>query len=101
MISYKGEKLKVPRGYASKTAVVGAVAKLMQSFLSGAIKALDDRFSSFSSNPVLAATSVFSPHTWPSESSALAEFGYDNIRKLSTHFTLPLQQQGYSPDSCI
>ena len=100
-LSYNGETLKLPRGYSSKAAVVTAVTTLMKRLLSGALKALNDRFSSFQSSPVIVAVSVFSPLTWPTEQSAFAEFGYDKIRVLSSHFALPLQQQGYSPELCI
>lgn len=100
-LSHHGETLKVPRGYASKEAVITAVSTMMHKLLSGAIKALDDRFSSFKSNPVLLATGVFSPFNWPSDHSVLARFGYDEIRLLSSHFSHPLKLRGYSPECCV
>ena len=100
-LSYKGETLKVPRGYASQSAVVTAVSALMKKLLGGAIEAITNRFQSFNSSPVLSASKVFSPFSWPTESSAFAIFGYSEIQQLSSHFAYPLQQQGYSPESCI
>ena len=100
-LTYQGETLKVPRGYASKSAVVTAVSTLMKKLLAGAIEAINNRFATFNSSPVLMASKVFSPFSWPTESSAFAAFGYSEIQQLSSHFAYPLQHQGYSPDSCI
>lgn len=100
-LTYAGEQLKVPRGYAGKESVVTAVTTLMKTLISGAISALEARFSSFQSNQVVVATRVFSPFTWPSDQSALCKFGYDEIRLLSTHFSHPLQQRGYVPEFCV
>ena len=86
-LTYKGEHLKVPRGYFDKESVITAVTTLMKKLISEAISVLEVRFSSFQSNPVLSATSVLSPSTWPSDSSVLVRFGYDQIRQLSTFFT--------------
>ena len=47
------------------------------------------------------ATRVISPFTWPSDRSALERFSYDDIHLLSTHFSHPLQQRGYTPESCV
>ena len=74
---------------------------LMKKLISEVISILEVHFSSFQSNPVLSATSVFSPSTWPSDSSALVSFGYDQICQLSTHFSHTLQQRGYTPESCV
>lgn len=41
------------------------------------------------------------PFTWPSDHSALVRFGYDEVRLLSGHFSQPLQQKGYTPESCV
>ena len=71
-LTYKGEQLKVPRGYSDKNSVITAVTTLMQTLISDAISTLEARFSSFNSNPVVSVTSVFSPTTWPSDHSALA-----------------------------
>ena len=73
----------------------------MEKLISGAISAFEVRFSSFKSNPVMLATRVFSPFTWPSDRSALERFGYDDIRLLSAHFSYPLRQRGYTPESCV
>ena len=98
---FEGEQLKVPRGYSNKESVISAVTALMKKLLSGAISTIEVRFSSFKSNPVLLATSIFSPFTWPSDHSALAKFGYDEVCLLSTHFSHPLRQRGYVPESCV
>ena len=95
-LTYQGEQLKVPRGYANKEAVVTAVVALMKQLISGAISALDARFSTFESDEVLKLSSVFSPSTWPSEHAVLAKYGYEEIHLLSTHFANSLQQQGYT-----
>ena len=168
-LSYQGDTLIVPRGYASKAAVVSAVSTLMKKLLGGDIAAIINRFASFNSNPVLLASKVFSPFSWPTESSALTNymrkmpiggaramrrnagdafwrqlhssraarakeggggggglnytrfnsacvrahahvisaynrlttFGYSEIQQLSSNFADALQQQGYSPESCI
>ena len=100
-LTYKGEQLKIPRGYSGKGAVVTAVTTLMEKLISGAISAFEVRFSSFKSNPVMLATRVFSPFTWPSDRSALERFGYDDIRLLSAHFSYPLRRRGYTPESCV
>lgn len=73
----------------------------MKKLLSGTISALEVHFSSFKSNPVLLATSIFSPFTWPSDHSALARFGYEEVSLLSAHFSQPLLQGGYAPESCV
>ena len=72
----------------------------MKSLITNAISALEVRFSSFDLNEVLKATAVFSPTTWPSDPTALARFGYDQIHLLSTHFSQALER-GYIPESCI
>ena len=152
-LSYQGDTLIVPRGYASKAAVVSAVSTLMKKLLGGDIAAIINRFASFNSNPVLLASKVFSPFSWPTESSALTNymrkmpiggaramrrnagdafwrqlhssraarakeggldytrfnsaynrlttFRYSEIQQLSSNFADALQQQGYSPESCI
>ena len=91
----------MPRGYSNKESVISAVTALMEKLLSGAISTIEVRFSSFKSNPVLLATGIFSPFTWPSDHSALAKFGYDEVCLLSTHFSHPLRQTGYMPESCV
>lgn len=53
LLTYEGEQLKVSRGYCNKESVVTAVTTLMKKLLSGTISALEVRFSSFKSNPVL------------------------------------------------
>ena len=58
-LSYQGETLKVPRGYASKSAVVTAVSTLMKKLLAGAIEATDIHFATFDSSLVLMASKVF------------------------------------------
>ena len=73
----------------------------MKKLLAGAIEAINIRFATFDSSPVLMASKVFSPFSWPTESSALAAFGYSEIQQLSSHFALLLQHQGYLPESCI
>ena len=73
----------------------------MKKLISGGISNLEVHFSSFKSNPVLLATSIFSLFIWPSDHSALAKFGYDEVRLLSTHFSHLLQQRGYVPESCL
>ena len=98
---YEGEQLKVPRGFASSEAVVTCVTDLMQQLLSHTVSAINARFSSFESHEVLKASSVFSPSTWPSDSSVLARFGYEQIRLLSDHFSRPLQHRGYEPELCV
>ena len=98
---HQGETLKIPPGYADKMAVSTAVSQLLKKLVSEIDKGLDSRFSSFNSNPIIQAMSVFSPFCWPSDSAALAQFGYDKIRLLSSHFAQPLQHRGYSPESCI
>ena len=100
-LSYQGETLKVPRGYASKSTVVTAVSTLMKKLLAGAIEAINICFATFDSSPVLRASKVFSHFSWPTESSALAAFCYSEIQQLSSHFALLLQHQGYLPESCI
>ena len=40
-LSYQGETLKIPHGYASKSAVVTAVSTLMKKLLTGAIEAIN------------------------------------------------------------
>lgn len=100
-LTFEGEQLKVPRGYSNKESVISAVTALMEKLLSGAISTIEVRFSSFKSNPVLLATGIFSPFTWPSDHSALAKFGYDEVCLLSTHFSHPLRQRGYVPESCV
>ena len=80
-LSYQGETLIVPRGYASKAAVVPAVSTLMNKLLEGAIAAIINQFASFNSNPVLLASKVFSPLSWPTESSVLTTFGYSEIQQ--------------------
>ena len=67
--------------------VVTAVTTLMKKLISGAISILGVPFSSFKSNSVLLATSIFSPLTWPSDHSTLAKFGYNEVRLHSTHFS--------------
>jgi len=100
-LCYKGERLKVPRGYSDKRSVVNAVTTLMKSIITNAISALQVRFSSFDSNECLKATAVFSPTTWPSDPTALAKFGYDQIHLLSTHVSQALVERGYTHESCI
>ena len=79
-LSYQGDTLIVPRGYASKAAVVSAVSTLMKKLLGGDTAAIINRFASFNSNPVLLASKVFSPFSWPTESSALTDY----MRKMPT-----------------
>ena len=95
-LTYQGETLKVPRGYASKSAVVAAVSTLMKKLFAGAIEAITNRFATFNSSPVLMTSKVFSPFSWQTESSVCP--GYS---ELSSHFAYPLQHQGYSRDSYI
>ena len=66
-----------------------------------ATTAINNSFASFDSCPVLMASKVFSPFCWPTEASALAAFGYSEVQQLCSHFAYALQQQGYSPESCI
>ena len=98
---YEDEQLKVPRGFASSEAVVKCVTGLMQQLLTGTVSALSARFSSFEFCAVLKASNVFSPSTWPSDSSVLARFGYEEIHLLSNHFSGPLQHRGYKPELCV
>ena len=42
---------------------------------------------------------MFSPSTWPSDSSALARYGYSEIQLLATHFEVPLKTRNYDPDA--
>ena len=44
---------------------------------------------------------MFSPSTWPSDSSALARFGSSEIRVLATHFENPLNSRHYDPEVCV
>ena len=77
-----------------------AVCQLMKKLFSEAVKALESCFSTVGVKSVTQAMSVFSPHSWPRESSSLAGFGYDEISLLSSHFSLPLQHAGCSPECC-
>ena len=76
-VTYKQEKLTFPRGL-NKEQVISGVTKLIKDLISGTIAALDERLS-FASDPISLAASVFSPSTWPSDSLALARFGYSEI----------------------
>ena len=102
-LNHQGETLKIPPGYADKMAVSTAVSQLslLKKLISEIVKGLDSRFLTFNSNLIVQAMSVFSPFCWPSDSTALAQFGYDEIRLLSSHFSHPLQHRGCSPESCV
>ena len=84
----------------SKEHAISGVTKLIKDLISGTITALDARLS-FASDPILSAASVFSPSTWPSDSSALARFGYSEIQVLAAHFENPLKSRNYKTEGCI
>ena len=98
-LKYKEEQLHLPRG-SNREQVISGVTKIMEDLLSATITALEHRLS-FSSNPFLSAASVFSPSTWPSNSSALARYGYSEIQLLATHFEAPLKARNYDPEACL
>ena len=54
-LSHQGETLKIPRGYAGKTAVSTAVSQFLKKLVSEVVKALDSRFLTFNSNPITQA----------------------------------------------
>ena len=96
-LMYQEEQLKIPRGFQTSQSVATSVVALMHQLISGALSALDARFSTFETDEVLKASTVFSPSTWPSDRAVLAEFGYGEIRLLSHHFSCTLQHRGYEP----
>ena len=98
-LTYKGKQLKLPRG-SNREQVIDGITKLAKDLISGTITALKSRLS-FTSDPILSAASVFSPSTWPSDSSALARFGYSEIQLLAKHFETSLKTRHYEPAACI
>ena len=99
IFQYQEVILRVPQGYASRTAVVATAPHWCTGFCQELLSHLRSPFK-LQLKPVLLTTSVFPPFSWPWESSALAQFGYDKIQVLSSPFAVPLQQQAYSPKSC-
>ena len=69
--------------------------------LGGDIEAIINCFGSFDCSPLLSASKVFAPSSWPTDSSSFAAFGYSDIQQLGSHSIYPLHEQGYSPESCI
>ena len=67
----------------------------MKDLLSSTITALESRLC-FSSNPVLSASSLFSPSVL-----ALARYGYTKIQQLTKHFEASIKAQNYEPEACL
>lgn len=92
-LTYKQEQLKLQRG-SSKQQVISGVTKIIKDLISGTISALGSRLS----DPILSAACVFSPSTWPSDSSALASCGHTETLQFASHFEIPLRARSYEPE---